>query len=393
MPYDGKRFCAFIDETGNFGYKFEENGCSSHFIVSAVIVEFCKVDSLRNEVDKIRCKYFGNGEMKSSRISRDHSKRFKIIQDLIQLDFQILSIIIDKRKIYPDSGLTYKKTYYKYLNNLLYKQIKLFYPYIEVFSDNHGSDTYMLEFQNYVNSQEKYNLLDEFSFQFVDSKSESLIQVADIIAGTLSFGYEQSKLCNEYKGYYNLLKSKIKSIDIWPILYENYLKNLNLIDKSDYDDKIATHCIRLAVKYIKEHDKTNESEEKHRVRILNYLLNEIYSFNSKRYISANELIKYLNENMGTNYNGQTFKTNIIARLRDEDVIISSSPTGYKIPISERELYSYANKTLGVIMPMLGRLNKCRERILSLTDNNLDILEAKEYNKIKKYFDEVYKANN
>lgn len=387
IPYEGERYCAFIDECGNFGYKFEKTGCSSHFIVSAVIIEYDSVDYVRKEIEILRKKYFGNGEMKSSSLS--HSKRFLIIQDLVNIDFKFLSIVIDKKQIIHPSGLDYKKTYYKYLNNNLYKQIKLFYPYIEVYSDNHGSESFMLEFERYVNSQPNCSLLDEFKFEFVDSKKEPLVQLADIISGTISFGFEESKICKEYQGYYNLLKSKIKSIDIWPLTYENYLLNLDKIDKSNYDNKIASHCIRLAIKYIKGHEKSEELEDKHRIKILNYLLNEIYSFNSKRYISANELLKYLNDNMGANYNGQTFKTNIIAKLRDQNVIISSSSTGYKIPISEKELYSYTNKTIGNIMPMLERLSKCRERILSLTDNNLDILDAKEYEKVKRFFDEIY----
>lgn len=388
IPYDGERYCAFIDESGNFGYKFDKSGCSSHFIVTAIIVKYDKVEFLRNEIDKIRNKHFGSGEIKSSRIN--HNKRFEIIQELVNQEFQIMVFVINKKQINPLSGLGYKKTYYKYLNNLLYKQIKLFYPYIEVYSDNHGSESYMMEFENYVRNQDKYAILDEFCFSFVNSKNEPLIQLADIICGTISFGFEESKICNDYKAYYNLLKSKIKSIDLWPLTYENYLKNLDKLDKSNFDSKISSHCIRLAVKYIKEHEKTKDSEDKHRVLILNYLLNELYSFNSKRYISAHELLNYINNSMGANYNSQTFKTNIIAKLRDRNVIISSSATGYKIPISEKELYSYTNKTLSNIMPMLERLNKCRERILSLTDNNLDILDAQEYIKIKRFFDEIYK---
>lgn len=30
---------AFIDEFGSFGFKFEDEGCSTHFIITAIIVD------------------------------------------------------------------------------------------------------------------------------------------------------------------------------------------------------------------------------------------------------------------------------------------------------------------------------------------------------------------
>ena len=48
--------------------------------------------------------------------------------------------------------------------------------------------------------------------------------------------------------------------------------------------------------------------------------------------------------------------------------------------------AYTNKSVHIIEPMLGRLNKCRDSILIATDNELDILAEEEYARIKGYFD-------
>ena len=384
------KYCAFIDETGNFGFNFDAHGTSSHFIVTAIIIEKEKVENLRNEIDVVRKKYFGNGEIKSSSISKDHSRRFRILNEVIKHDFRVFSVVIDKQRIFKDTGLDFKKSFIKFLNSILYKELKLIFPNLEIYADTHGSDKFMMEFEKYAGKIPNYSMFDEYYFQFVNSKTEPLIQLADLLSGTISFGFEGSKKCEEYKGFYNLIKERTV-LKTWPIEHNNYLLNLDLIKKSEYDDKIAVYCLRLAIKYIEEHKETGVCSDVDKVLVLEYLMNQLYAYNPNKYISSKELIRYINGISKVQYNDQTFKTNLIANLRDNNVIISSSANGYKIPVSKKELYSYTNITLGMVMPMLDRLERCRSRILALTNNELDILEAEEHQKIKQYLDEVHNA--
>ncbi|MGF7060388.1 hypothetical protein HNR33_004080 [Brassicibacter mesophilus] len=379
---------AFIDECGNFGFDFNKSGNSSHFIITAIVVDKDSVQELRKSIDNIRRKYFQNGEIKSSKVSRNnHARRFQILNDIVKYDFRIISLVVDKRKIKSDtSGLRFKKPFIKYLHNLLYKELRLVYPCLEIYADEHGSENFMKEFANYVYKTKNLMLFDTFFFKYVNSKEEPLVQLADFIGGTISYGFENDKICKEYRGFYRLIENKINVIRQWPIIYENYIKNLDVIDSSKYDRKIAEYCIRAAAKYIKEHESSVDNTELDRVYVLNYLLNQIYVYNPSKYIYSKELRDYLRRVRNSEYENHTFRTNIIANLRDNDVIISSSSNGYKIPVSEKELYSYTNITLGQVMPMLERLDKARKRILSITDNNLDVLAGTENEKIRKYFD-------
>lgn len=378
-------YCAFVDETGNFGFDFNTTGASSHFIVTAVIIKKEEVHSLRDKIIEIRSRFFSNGEIKSSSVAKDHPRRFKILKEIINCDFKILCLVVDKRKIYDGSPISsYKKTFIKYLSNILYKELKILYPVLEISSDEHGSNTFMDEFSEYVYKTAPFGFFDDYQFQFLDSKNEPLIQLADFISGTISFGFEKSKRCDEYKGYYNYLKDKIISLKLWPLNYENYLVNIDLIGKSNFDEKIAVYCLRLATNFIEEY--SGNEAERDKTLVLEYLLNQLYTSSPNRYIHSKELIRYVNNASKTNYTDQTFKTNIIASLRDCNVIISSSASGYKIPVSKSELFSYTNITLGMVMPMLDRLKKCRDRILAATDGGIDILEVEEYAKVKKYFE-------
>ena len=99
---------AYVDEFGAFGYNFENEGCSTHFIITAIIVDEDDISTVNQAVEIIRNKYFPNGEIKSSRIGKDHRKRISILNELKVLPFKIFALVCDKRKIYEQSGLRFK---------------------------------------------------------------------------------------------------------------------------------------------------------------------------------------------------------------------------------------------------------------------------------------------
>lgn len=96
--------------------------------------------------------------------------------------------------------------------------------------------------------------------------------------------------------------------------------------------------------------------------------------------------------MGRDYTSYYFKTRIIAKPRDAGVLISSSQNGYKIPIREKEVIDFVNQTSSMIKPMLERLKICRNRVLSATVNEFDILGFEEYEYLKSFFKQEKEMN-
>ena len=84
---------------------------------------------------------------------------------------------------------------------------------------------------------------------------------------------------------------------------------------------------------------------------------------------------------------QTFRNKIIAKLRDNEVIISSSTSGYKIPSTEKELYDFINHGKSIIMPMLSRLRTCNDIIRMGTDGAINLFERAEYHSLAKMFED------
>lgn len=377
-------FHAYIDESGNFGYDFDNSGTSTHFIVTAVIVTPSMVEKLTEDMNSIRMKYFGHGEIKSSSIGNDYVKRIKILRDIGKLDFFVISYVIDKRKIWLNSGLNYKKSFLKYSNNLLHKELKRNYEFLSIHSDQHGSSEFMKEFELYFESKEMM-LLSNYNFEFQDSRENVLIQLADLICGTIALGY-QKDIPEKYPVFLNLFKDRVLRINHFPLEYNEYLVKPDYIQSEEYDEKIAKHCINSSLRFIKENKESEEVLELDRVSVIEYLLYQLQTDKPNRYVYSNELIKHISNVSGRKYSNHQFMTSIVAKIRDSGVILSSGSSGYKVPVNIKELYSYTNHTMQVIYPMLERLRKCRQQILMATNKDLDILDIDEYKEIKDFFD-------
>lgn len=88
----------------------------------------------------------------------------------------------------------------------------------------------------------------------------------------------------------------------------------------------------------------------------------------------------------------TFRMKIIAKLRDEGVILASSANGYKIPSKVSEVYDFINHGKNVILPMLNRLKKCNDTIRLATNNTLNLFERAEYKELADFIDIKYFSN-
>ena len=103
----------------------------------------------------------------------------------------------------------------------------------------------------------------------------------------------------------------------------------------------------------------------------------------KKYTTANEFIKHINVNRDREISKEQFSSKIIGSLRDKGVLIASSRDGYKIPTSANDLKKFINHGKSIIFPLIRRIEECQKLILMATTNEFDILDEKEYVKLKK----------
>ena len=387
-----ERVFAYIDECGGYGFDFSKNNNSSLFIIAAIIVKESNIKIIEDGIAEIRKQNFSGSEIKSKNIGGNCKRREKVIKKTLDFPYSIFALIVDKRTVFADSGIRKSKpVFYKFLNQLVYKELRSKYPYLNIVTDQVGKNDYVQEFVRYVkNHREQLSLFDEENFEPVDSKSTNGVQLADLIAGTLAYIYEdeKKKIVPEGFNFLDLLNKKISKIQFFPQSYDNSLFE-HEDGNPDYKKSIVTVAYRKATSFINENKSKEDEDIQRQVFVLDYLLFRFRYNSFRKYISTKELMGALARNNFPKITEQAFRNKVIGKLRDKGVIISSSPKGYKLPSSEKEIFDYYHHVNSVVMPMIHRLNLCNESLMMSEDCNVDYLEKGNFVGLQK-IDSAYK---
>lgn len=372
---------AFIDEFGGFGFDFSKEGTSKYFILCSVIVKADQLTSIENSVDNLRKQFFSNSEMKSSNIGNNDKRRMSLITEILKLDFRIIALIADKEDFYKSAITNYKQVFYKYMHKLLYNNLYSVYPKLKIYADELGDDEFKEGFKKYVsNNRPNYNIFNEYAFDFIDSKNSNLVQLADIIVGSIARKLNDDNAPN----YLEILKGKISHIEYFPNKFTPHIEDTERAKQ--FDEKIYSLACGLVNDYIDRNIVSDDTDIRLRVGFLKLLLFEVQNGNPFLYVTSYAILNALNEYVDFKVSRDHLYRKIVAPLRDDKIIIASSSQGYKIPVSSDDIYTYLNQTNTIVSPMLHRIELCRDLIKSKTDNELDILDIEPYIKYKKYFD-------
>lgn len=345
---------AFVDESGDLNLNDE---ASSYYAVAAVIVSEENKETLYQHAENVRQKHFGNGEIKSSKLSDE--RRILVLRDLLHEHLKFYAFVINKELIHTDTGLAYKKSAIKHLNGRLYSKLYQAFSSLRVYADEHGRDEFMEGFKTYLNKQIKQDLFEEDAlFEFVPSDSNVLVQVADLIAGTVRKAYSGDE---GVRDSLSMLKEHSLIIEPWP---HPRISDDSLVTsgaESDYDYLVAQQSMNLARGFIEDNEKSDEIETIRQIETLRYLIST-FAQTPNEYAYADSIMAFLNENEAEPVGKQYFMTNIIGRLRSKGVIIASSNKGYKIPCTTKEIEEFVSLVDGHVLPYLERLHKAREHL-------------------------------
>jgi len=208
----------FIDESGDPGFKTEKD--SSLFLVISLLIFDKEEDSVETsqvvEVYRKKIKYSSSYEFKFRKTKK------KIIIGLLEsvkhCKFRIKSIILDKSQTDLPKGVNKRDLYYYLLTSALESSFNDCTD-IKVRLDGIAERELRNAWRAYLRSQIEEKRID---FKLVDSKNDSLIQLADIIVGSIRRSYILGK--NDTNIYKNIIKGKIeeerviKKDDLEPIL-------------------------------------------------------------------------------------------------------------------------------------------------------------------------------
>lgn len=200
----------FIDDSGDPGFRVEK-GSSAVFIIALVIFK----DTLEAEKTSLAIKELRRKlkvsdfyEFKFNKTNKKFKNAF--FNTVNSFDFKIRAIVVDKKLIYSPRLRIYKENFYNYIimqvlkNSNKIKNAKLRF-------DKRGEKTLRDQLRVYLSRElDNKNKRVFRDLKFVDSKQNTLIQLADMSAGSV-FAYYTGK----DKAYLNKLKANKCVEDIW----------------------------------------------------------------------------------------------------------------------------------------------------------------------------------
>ena len=365
----------FIDEFGDTSLETQDDVVSNYFILAATIVSNSEIEEVRTNVETLRKKHFQTGEIKSSKVGRKKDKRrIKILTDISRLDIKFYIVVIDKKKLKKTGGLIYKKLFYKFMNGIMYRTLFEVFPNAKVRADEHGYPEYMESFKKYVLDKKVPDLFDKITFESLNSKDDSLIQISDFVAGTISRIVDTAKLSENSEKFFSILKNQIIRIDEWPMKPSPYSGKIGLNHGTEFDEKIRELSFNQASIFVDKNSDSSDEQIIDQVNVLQYLLYHFKFINSYDYVYGDKLLHYCKYGQTKHY----LHSSIIAKLRDCGVIISSCTKGYKIPANAEDLSIYVEQTHSKILPMLLRLDKANQKIKLATKKEIDLLKFDKY---------------
>jgi len=316
---------------------------------------------------------------KSSNVGQNHERRIKILRAISKQDFKVLSIVIDKRKL-TGRGYNFTYPFRVNLHEKLYRVLFDAFPRLRIVADCCGDATFLKKWKKYIIGKHPLDLFKWSSFQFVNSESEVLVQLADFITGSLARHYDATKRTPHSTEILQELKNQLLRIDEWPP--NNDRRMADLADAGyQFDLEIADMACRKADKLITTLGVSQKEEEIARSECLQYLLLS-FDIDPSRYISTDELLEKI---CALELGKRQFRLKIMGPLRDAGAIIVSSEAGYKIPYCDNDIRRYLNHAKRTVVPMLSRIEQFHEAVKTAKLGEVDYWELPEYEVFRRAF--------
>lgn len=198
----------FIDDSGDAGFKLNK-GSSDYFVIVAIIF----YDDLEAEKTAIAIKElkreFGFPAYVEFKFNKSRKViRIKFLKVVNKFNFKIRCLVVNKKNIYSYELRNNKDSFYRYMikTMLFYSDESIINARIKI--DGSGDrlfrKNFMTYLRKYLNSPERRVLK---NCRLVDSKNDVLIQMADMIAGSIRRFYDIKK--NDHKIYIKIITKHI----------------------------------------------------------------------------------------------------------------------------------------------------------------------------------------
>jgi Protein of unknown function (DUF3800) len=361
---EDERLHIYVDESGTPNLT-EEGEHPDYYVIVALLISDSNFSDCEASAKEIVSNYAGEGELKSSSVGNNTDRRKRILTDIKNADFRYYSLVVNKSEVWRESGLQYKQVFYKFLHRMFYSRIKRNFSGLSIVADQYGDSDFMEKFKSYLFGFN--NLFDSIDFQ--PSSELPLLQIADIISGTIRRIYDKSDPVELFE----IINYPSVPIEEWP---PNFSKEINisaLEANEKFDEFIRMTSLNSAKVFIEKYLGSENSELNEQALAVRYLLYRYFE-NSSDYVYRIEIAKYLNLVADVSYSEHQISSNIISKIREAGVIIASTERGIKIPYSYNDIYEWITRVDSQVVPYLKRVEYARDEFLIASQNEYDIID-------------------
>jgi len=202
----------FIDDSGDPGFKLHK-GSSKIFVIALIIFEdeleaektSLSIKELRRKL-KVSDKY----EFKFNKTNRKFRNNF--FKTVNNFKFRIRAIVVKKEIIYSPHLKNYIENFYNYVIMQVLKHNGGKIKNAKLKFDKRGERVLRNQLRTYLSRElDNKNRKVFKDLKFVDSRQNTLVQLADMVAGAIF-----SSFSGKDKSYFEILKKAGRVEDVWP---------------------------------------------------------------------------------------------------------------------------------------------------------------------------------
>jgi hypothetical protein len=197
----------FIDDSGDPGFKKDS---SSYFVMACAIFMDDEVATKVAEEIRMFRKTKGWGVKAEFKFN---TTRKEVLKDLltivIKYDFRVRAVYLDKKRAKDILMIADRDKLYNYAITELLNKVSPSDALVRI--DGRSSKAYMRQAATFIRKEANKSRRRISSVKFEDSVKNDLLQLADVVAGSVHRSLQKDK--SDSKDYVKMLKHKIISID------------------------------------------------------------------------------------------------------------------------------------------------------------------------------------
>lgn len=202
----------FIDDSGDPSFKIDK-GASKNFVICCIIFDDeLEAEKVAVTIKELRRKLGFSDRVEFKFNGSNFQTRIAFLKEVSKYNFRVRTLVVDKTNITSGQLKNDKQSFYSYFIKMVLQHNKGTIKNAKIRIDGSGDRIFRKKFVTYLRKQlnsKQQKVINNISL--VDSKTNVLIQLADMIAGTIRRYKEGEK--EDSAKYWSKIKNRIE--DCW----------------------------------------------------------------------------------------------------------------------------------------------------------------------------------